>query len=260
MKKFMKALALALALCMVLSVSAFAAGPVVANKDTQVVTVTVELADETSTEQVALLIVDTAVEDSVAGIAGVTEGQIYFIDQKAATAGVATFTAPIAASVNTVDVYVGSSSLSTSGAVLLGDDVDIRVSKNITIAEVNLEDANDSNDKNKVIIQPNGNDIVQPGAAIKVNVAGLGVQKMVWVLKNSDSQKLYSKSVELNLNTNAVEGDVWFTGVFSSDALAKANNFVISDVNAIFLGSDGLDYYTDTDGTDAAAKEGYQAN
>ncbi|MBR2883970.1 MAG: hypothetical protein IKB93_04175 [Clostridia bacterium] len=252
MKKFMKALALALALCMVLSVSAFAATPGSAsgNTSTQVVTVTVELADTASTEQVALLIVDTAVEDSVAGIAGVAEGQIYFIDQKAATAGVATFTAPIAASVNKVDVYVGSSSLSTSGAVLLGDDVDIRVSKNITIAEEKPEAPN------KVIVQPDAEaGIVQPGAAIKANVVGLGVQKMIWVLKDANGAKKYSKSVELNLNTTAVEGDVWFTGIFSSTALGS---FVIDDVNAIFLGSDGNDYFTDS--ADAAAKEGYQAN
>ncbi len=237
MKKFMKALALALALCMVLSVSAFAHSAT-GDTATQEVAVRVELADSTSTEQVALLIVDTDVTD----VASVTEGQIYYIDQKPATAGVATFTAPIAADEEKVKVYVGSSSISGSGALCLGE-VAIKETKNIVISTAAT---------NKKVININettadGKTITRPGAALLVNFKNVPVDKMIWALK-SGTDYVYSTKIELAGSEYAsLAGDTWFSGVFSSARLAELGINTIYDVAALFHGTDGTTYYINID-------------
>ncbi len=238
MKKVMKALALALALCMVLSVSAFAESSVTGDTSNQEVSVIVDLGNTTSTEQVVLLIVDTAVTD----VASVTNGQIYYIEQKAAAAGKATFLAPIAKEVDRVKVYVGAASISADGAVDLGE-VDIRTSKNISISTAST---------NKKIINvdettADGKKITRPGAAILVDFENVPVDKMIWVLSNG-SDYVYSKPIELAGSEYAsLDGDTWFSGVFSSTALEELSFGNISDVAVLFHGTDDATYYINID-------------
>ena len=241
MKKFMKALALALALCMVLSVSAFAAvGEADKTVSTEAHTVAFTVTGVQTGEQVALLILKNGVAPASA-----TENDILFIDQTAATASGAAFNATIAEGNAVVDVYVGSSTISSekSGAWEVYPDLAVAVTNNITIA---------SGEGVTKILNIEG-DITRPGAAIKVNIKNVPVDAMIWALWNGTT-RLYSAPIALNdADYASLDGDVWFTGVFSSATLAEKAFGSITDVAALFHGTDNKTYYVNIDQATADA-------
>ena len=235
MKKFMKALALALALCMVLSVSAFAAvGAEGKDVDTDAHTVAFTVTGVKAEEQVALLILKKGVTPASA-----TENDVLFIDQTEATASGAAFNATIAEGNDVVDVYVGSSTINSekSGAWKVYPNLAVAVTNNITIA---------SGEGVIEILNIDG-DITRPGAAIKVNFKNVPVDAMIWALWNGSS-RLYSAPVALSdADYASLDGDVWFTGVFSSATLAEKNFGSIRDVAVLFHGTDDNTYYVNID-------------
>lgn len=233
MKKFMKALALALALCMVLSVSAFAAGKTDATIDKNAHTITFSVTGLTPGEQVALLVLRAGVD-----LEDAAEGNILYIDQKAVATDATSvdFTATIAESTETVnndvvDVYVGSQSISGEGAWAIYPNQTVAETSSITIAGgakfVNVDQV--VGDKT----------ITRPGAAIGINVNNVSLTKMIWALKGANGDYKYTKSIAID--TLGIEnGEVWFTGVFSSSAL---KDFTIADVSALFRGQSDSEVY-----------------
>lgn len=242
MKKLAKVLALSLVLCMALSTAAFAAasGDATGNAATKTVNVTVT---DVATDQVALLIVAS----DVASLASVTQSQIYYIDQKAAASGTATFAAPIAANVDKVDVYVGSSTIAAANnaALKVGDDISIADEMKITFTAGNAKilGASDFTEGEEV----------RPGAAIKVNLSNVSkIKKMIWALKGekTNDSKLFTNAIDLETAVTGVDGDVVFTAIFPV-AETEASIGTISSVDAIFLAVDDAGtektFYTDAD-------------
>ena len=233
MKKVMKALALALALCMVLSVSAFAAGKTDAVVDKAAHTIAFDVTGLEAGEQVALMVLRDGTT-----LPNASESNILYIDQKAVATGETSvsFSATIAASTESVnndvvDVYVGSQSISGSGAWAIYEDVKVANTSSITIAGgakfVNVDQV--VGDKT----------ITRPGAAIGINVNNVSLTKMIWALKGANGDYKYTKSIAID--TLGIEnGEVWFTGVFSSSAL---KDFTIADVSALFRGQSDSEVY-----------------
>lgn len=258
MKKFMKALALALALCMVLSVSAFAVSSTdkatIANKTTRTVTFTIQgLGDE----QVALLVLKTGKTPSTAA-----ESDILYIDQKPASGGSVTFEAAIAEGEgnDVVDVYVGSTSISAVGGPGNGEAWDVY--SNVEIAETSSITFVEGGTK---ILAPSAADAetvgttttgtVQYGVAIKMNVNNLGISKMIWAFGdgNDPQKKVYSKPIILGyVDAQILSGDTWFTAAVAPSIVAADGEEVgegqlstLATVNAIFLDSNGEEHFTD---------------
>ena len=131
MKKVMKTLALALALCMLMSVAAFASSATLTSSD-YVINVTVDGAG--TADEVALLVTKAG-----ADMAALADSDILYINQMPATAGTAAFGDITIAQVSGVDavaVYVGSETLSTSGYVTL--DSNLKLTNAVTTITVNL--------------------------------------------------------------------------------------------------------------------------
>ena len=231
MKKFMKALALALAFCMVLSVSAFAAvtsdeAPAV-SAAARTVTFTVQgLADE----QVALLVLKQGIAPQTA-----SESDILYINQKLADDGEVSFTATIAAGAENdlVDVYVGSASIKAQE----GAAWDVYKDVSLAAAAAGITFVTGG----KIILNVDA-DTTRPGAAVLANVNDVDIDKMIWVVSDSSSSKLYSAPIDVDYT--GLSGDIWFTGVFSSTRLAGFN---IADVALLFHGTDGETYYINID-------------
>lgn len=253
MKKMAKVLALALALCMVLSVSAFAEtlsgdyGTSAANKETKTLTITVDVGAG-KTEPIALLVVD---KDTA--VANATDATIYFIDQKPAEDGKATFTAPIAKDVDMVDIYVGSSTIAgdLSAACKVGDDVVIKNLSGITISAGETADVKkiyNINDAIEGAYDEEGNHIVatRPVVAIKVNVNNVDIIKMIWAIRGHNDKVAYSNALTLSdADYRSLEGDTWITGVFGTEQLQSIIGPTIANVDAIFLAADGkTEYFT----------------
>lgn len=247
MKKFMKALALTLALCMVLSVSAFAElgktdDATAANPTTHVVDFTVTGVQ--TGEQVALLILTQGTELSAAD-----ENTILYIDQTAATADGASFEATIKDGVTSVDVYVGSSTINENTTV--NDGGAWKVYANLPVANTSSVTISSTAAKILNIGDPgkDGATITRPGAAIGIQPKNVNLTKMKWVLKNADTSAadpyMFSKTIDISID-ESVDGEVWFTGVFTS--AGKLDGFKIGEVAAIFLAADGTtEYYVGTD-------------
>lgn len=243
MKKVMKALALALALCMVLSVSAFAAvgkSDATVNKTTHVVDFNIT---GVGTEQVALLILKNGVIPSAA-----TEDDILFIDQTAGINDTATFSATIAEGNDVVDVYVGSTSIAADkgSAWAVYPNLEVAETSSITIAQ-------GTGDQVVKILAPGTEDgqsgTVQYGVAIKMSVNNLGISKMIWAFGDgaTSEKKVYSKAITLNYDATAIEGDTWFTAAVAPSIIGDADNQLstLATVNAIFLDSEGGEHFTD---------------
>jgi hypothetical protein len=258
MKKMAKVLALALALCMVLSVSAFAEtlsgeyGTSAANKETKTLTITVDVKNSASTEQIALLVVNK----DLASVADATDSTIYFIDQQPAVAGQVRFTAPIAKDVDMVDIWVGSSTIAGSGAACkVGDDVVIKNLKGITISTGDAKKFYNIGAEITGATDAEGNAVVatRPVVAIKVNVKNVNILKMIWAIRNGNAVA-YSNALELSAaDYSSLDGDTWITGVFGTEQLKNLIGDGITDVDAIFLADDGAEYYTNA--ADEAGKK-----
>ncbi len=245
MKKFLKAVALATVMCMLLSVSAFAA--VTPNADTDEITLSVQAG---ANEQVAVLVVTTG-----ANLANLTDAQIEYIGQETANGeGLANFgTFKVKNADAKVDIWVGSTTLSADGAAqkLNTEAIDLEGVKKITI--VTGENAK---------IQANqipGEGGVKYGyaAAITVNVPEDldPITKMVWAFKVNNAW-VYSKSVANPVGEDAssvVTGSTQFAAAFDAYTVAADGATApidVTDVAAIFLtGTDETDtdnmHYTD---------------
>ncbi len=245
MKKFMKALALALALCMVLSVSAFAA--LVEDEADGIVTTATRTIDFTitgfeTTEQVALLVLKTGKTPSTAA-----ESDILYIDQKLASSGSVTFAAAIAEGTDNdvVDVYVGSTSISAADGPGAGEAWDVY--KGVVIAETSsitiAGEAKKLNVNETAIVNGAEVTITRPGAAIGITINNLTPAKMVWALrgtKDGETEYKYSKPVDIDLTGVETDAPIWFTGIFSSSVL---EGFTIDKVAAIFQATDASEHY-----------------
>lgn len=238
MKKVMKALALALALCMVLSVSAFAevtknptGDTPTTDKTNHKVSFTIEGLE--AGEQVALLVLR---KDAV--LATADEDDILFIDQKAVAASATSveFEATIAASTETVnndvvDVYVGSESISKdkTGAWAVYENVEVANVSNITFTAGNVKYLN---------VGDNDGAITRPGAAIGININNVNITKMIWALNAAKENRMFSKAIEID--GTGLSGEVWFTAAFSSNTL---KDYTIETVGAMFRGATDSEVY-----------------
>lgn len=234
MKKLWKVIALATALCMLMSVSAFATadGTAVGDKDTKVITANVLGAGADA--EVALIVLATGVTP-----ANAAEDDVMFIDQKKADAsGNVSFDSILIKDTDVVvDVYAGS--VETGGPKLLAQGIDIADVKVITL--VTGEDAIIT--ETAVGAQGHKKGFA---AAIKVNVPnGLVIDKMIWGFKVAgESFKRYSTAVESPVGSG-VSGEVQFAAAFEL-GLAE-DNLEVSEVSAIFLTNDGHEHFTDPD-------------
>ena len=228
MKKVMKALALALALCMVLSVSAFAVSETGKTVDTEAHTVTFDVTGLQKDEQVALLVLVPDTEVSAAD-----DETILYIDQTVANAsGVASFAATIAEGNDVVDVWVGSQTINAdkTGAWNVYSNVEVANVSNITFTAGNVKYLN---------VGDQDGAITRPGAAIGININNVNITKMIWALNAADTaNRKFSKSIEID--GTGLSGEVWFTAAFSSSTL---KDYTISTVGAMFRGATDSEVY-----------------
>lgn len=199
MKNLVKAVALLTVMCMILSVSAFAAGTATTENETIDITVAAG-----ASEEVAVLIVEAG-----ADLAELEDEQIHYVDQlttdssgAASKEDVALINEPVM-----VDVYIGSSSLGTArliGANLLVgtfDEITLISSKSVYAkAETNWGFA----------------------AAVDVVIPeDVSFEKMVWAFKVAGDGWRFSNAVtrddsmEANV-ADAIEGQVQFAAAFNA--------------------------------------------
>ena len=245
MKKLMKAIAFATVMCMLLSTSAFAA----ATLTTTDYVLDVEVTTASGDEQVALLIVDTG-----ATLASLSDDDILYVGQMAATAGTADF-GEISINTSTestqVDVYAGYASNSALTAYTVAQDVDL---KNVQALKVSLDgkatiilNVEQAEGFDAATMGTTDNDI---GSLVILPVkfenvpTGASVTKMFWAFgidTNGDAAAEDYKYVEGNV-ANLVLGSICDGAVQLGAAFnngTKANNGAdalnVVSANAIFL-------------------------
>lgn len=232
MKKLMKAIAFATVMCMLLSVSAFAATGenAVVNDGTIDVTVVA-----TAGTQVALLMVDPEVSDS--SLEGLTDSQIIYIDQKASAGSNAiTFEDINIGDYTEVDVWVGYDG--ADGAQFLGKVA--LESPEITITIVK-EEVYTTTDLGTADFGAYG---------IIANLAFELAQddttaRLIWAL-NVDGQKKYSKPQEFA----GLSGGVKVAATFhngSDDGEFTAYDAEQIDVDVIILTQNGVELFSDVE-------------
>jgi hypothetical protein len=222
MKNFVKVIALATVACMLLSVSAFAA--VTPAPETDEITLDVVAG---AGEEVALLVVDKD-----ATLASLQDSEIEYIGQATADAvtGVAnfgTFTVKNADAI--VDIYVGSTTLSATGAQKIGDDIDLKGVTKITIAT-------EGQAKFMETGEGKGGKTAFAAALNIVVPAELNVSKMVWAFYDATATDWFY-STAIDGPGTVAEGALQLAAAFDNyDANRVAKN--ITDVAAIFLTGD----------------------
>lgn len=230
MKNFVKVIALATVACMLLSVSAFAA--VTPAPETDQITLTVEGA--TKGEEVAVLVVVAgtdvkgATEDTADDL---TDGKIEYIGQVTAgdgnVANFGTFTVKNADA--KVDIWVGSTTLSAaSGAVKIGENIDLKGVSKITIAE--------GTEAITATAEGEGGKYGYAAAITATVPEALSIVKAIWAFKVGEDWK-YSAPIT-NHNQTATAGDVQFAAAFNAFTENGDGTFTevtVSDVAVIFL-------------------------
>ncbi len=229
MKKFMKAIAFATVMCLVLSTAAFAAVEVT-DYATKAVEVTVEGVQKG--EQVAIIITRDG--------SSFTEANVLFVDQKAAGASTAVFNTAITADVETVDVYAGFASNSTSQVVLVAEDVDLTapvVEITVTLADVQIV-----NDITEVVEDDFVISTADPdtkGAVVRfvlnvANAAAGDIEGMFWVLdvKNDETQATATKYVAADAAIVDALGSV-LTGDVAITAALNSTGYTVTGAKAL---------------------------
>ncbi len=240
MKKFLKAVALATVMCMLLSTVAFAAAENVnvptgsenfvesVTKDTDGKIITANIKGVGANEQVVLIIIAND-----ADLATAEDGDIMFIDQtKANGNGEAEFAnIKILDPKATVDVYVGSAE--TDGAKLVADDISLEKVDAITYVSDITTEVKTGEDGSKAI-----------ASVLTVNVPdGFTITKMIWAISTMEDTtevRRYSKPF------NATEGEA-VTGGVQFGAVFKTDNIILADdpkVGAIFLTTEAEEQFT----------------
>lgn len=244
MKNFMKAIAFATVMCMVLSTVAFAAVDVT-NYAEKKVTVTVE--NVTQGEQVAIVITN-----GVADEYSFTTGTILYVDQKAAESTSVVFEdIVISDSVDTIDVYAGYASNSGDKAFKVVEDEPLTQDTKLTLLAAQfIDDITEADDYEEVM----GDRTVNAGqkaslAWVKlnaVNVAAGGITEMVWafkVIKDGESE-VKTKYVAGDISKlglgSVLRGPVQIAAAFDSAGYTLTGGFVKFKLNgkAIELGNE----------------------
>lgn len=248
MKKFMKAIAFVTVMCMALSTVAFAAAPVTNGVDSaeagtdKKITVTVDGADVD--EQVALVLVS----GEVTSTAGITQSNIEYIDQKSAgSAGSAVF-GPITTKTtpDKVSIFVGYEGAVKNyvGTVTLKEAI-----TKVTISNVETE-----------IVRADGKQQIGAGAAIKFNIeapADVYAEKMIWAIRYLEGgvEKVkYTDAMDVSgygigtLMTGSVELGLAFLNGFTVKGEEIIKEYVITDVDVIFMFSDDEEILTNPEG------------
>ena len=219
MKKFMKAIAFATVMCMLLSTAVFAANEdVTVNEKTAAVTVN----SVANGEQVAIIITRGDAEPY-----SFTNSTILFVDQKAANGTTAEFTAKIAEDVETIDVYAGYASNKGETAVLVADNVEFVGSGaeiSITLAEA-------------ITVLNNVSETA--GAALayaKINVANAfegDIAGMIWAFKFEKDGATDTKYVPADETImDAIEAGV-LSGSIEIAAALDSGEYTLADANII---------------------------
>ncbi|MBQ3022787.1 MAG: hypothetical protein IJD91_05665 [Clostridia bacterium] len=227
MKKFMKAIAFATVMCLVLSTAAFAAVEVT-DYATKTVAVTVEGVQKG--EQVAIIITRDG--------ANFTKENILFVDQKAAGTSTAVFNTAITADVETVDVYAGFASNALSSAVLVANDVELTAAVEISIT---LSDVQIKNDITEAVVDGETS-TVDPdtkGAVVylKVSVANAtagDIEGMAWVfeVENDDTKATATKYAAADANIVAALGSV-LTGDVEIAAALDSTGYTVTGAKVL---------------------------
>jgi len=230
MKKLMKAIAFATVMCMLLSTAAFAAVEVT-DYATKAVEVTVEGVQKG--EQVAIIITNDG--------SSFTKENVLFVDQKAAGASTAVFNTAIEADVETVDVYAGFASNSTSQVVLVAEDVDLteEIVVEITVTLADVQIVNDITEvvEDDVVISTADPDtkgaVVRFELSIANAVAG-DIEGMFWVLdvKNDQTQATATKYVAADAAIVDALGSV-LTGNVAITAALNSTGYTVTGAKAL---------------------------
>lgn len=243
MKKLMKALALALAMCMVLSVAAFASSAELADEATK--TLSISVTGATGTEPVSLVVVEANKE--------IATGNILFVDQKPATDGVASFTAKIAKDVEAVDVYAGFATYADAKNAAELVEEDLALTMPITEVAINVKSAVIADGKQN----ENDADHTGGGVGMIVNFAlpeGVTPVKMIWAIR-SGADVYYTPSISI-ADLAALSGDIQLGASFINGSEAdNIPTIAIDQADAIFLFSNDSVKYTNEDDKANAADD-----
>lgn len=243
MKKFMKAIAFATVMCLVLSTVAFAAAEIT-DYTTKAITVTVEGVQKG--EQVAIIITkgEAATDDAF------TTETILFVDQKAAESTNAVFEAEITdSSVEAIDIYAGYASNSSEDAVKVGNDIPIVADTKLTLVTAQVIDDVTAGDDYDAETMGEAN----PGTKgslvwLKLNATNIAagdLTQMWWAFhitnnETSETDTKYSAGdvAVLGLGT-VLTGDVEIAAAFES------TGYTVTGANAVFF-LKGEDVHTAT--------------
>ena len=227
MKKFMKAIAFATVMCLVLSTAAFAAVEV-NNYETKNVTVTVSGVQKG--EQVALVITKNGTD--------ITQENVLFVDQKAAAASSAEFTATLTNAGETIDVYAGYAS--SGSRVLVADDFSLAAP--VLEIEVTLVDVEIVKDITEVVedgavVSKADPDTKGALAILTINVANGtagAITDMFWTfnLKNDTTSEAVTKYFRGDSTTVSALGSV-LTGDVEIAAAINSTGYTLEDASAI---------------------------
>ena len=258
MKKFMKAIAFATVMCMLLSTVAFASGAALTDPATKTVTVTVTTA--TGTEPVSVVIVE-------AGNA-ITQGNILYINQAPAVDGEVTFTAIVADAVSAIDVYAGSATYANANqkaekvatalpVVEESNEIVVALDGTVVI-EPNIEEADGYNASTM------GTAATDIGALVILPVSFenvSSVSQMMWALGidtnddgNADDYKYVAGDVSSLSLGSVTDGTVQLGLAFINGEKGADDSLNIVSASAVFL-IEGADYYAATDADKEAIED-----
>lgn len=231
MKKFAKIMALALALCMVMSVAAFADSPSTPTLvEDQILNVSV-VTGGTSDEQVALLILKAGAPMPVTN-----DTDIVYVGQMAATAGTAAFDGiTINGLVDEVDIYAGSATYAANN----GNTYDL-VAEDFALTDEVTDVAVVMGSVAKVNNQLNAEDSNLFGSAVSAEFSftlptnGVTITKadMIWSLRAGSTVK-YTKPIDIT-SLVGLDGDVRLSVAFANGTVAGEAVQEITGASAIF--------------------------
>lgn len=242
MKKLMKVLALATAICMLLSVSAFAASTVEGNTTTKKIAITIDTGKATS-EEVAVLIV----KSSVANLAEVQDSDIMYINQVSAENGIYDLgTVEILDDTELVDVYIGSAKLGVatkinSAPIDLNEVVE-KLEINATAGGVKI-----ANYSKEALAAAGQATDVEGGTGVEINldyVVKSAIKDVIWAftIDNDAANKKYSvKTSYADFNVFENQSTIQLAAAFSN----SGTPLNVTDVDVIVRTADGSVLFTD---------------
>ena len=239
MKKFMKAIAFATVMCLLLSTVAFAANEDVAvNLATKNVTVTVK--NVAAGEQVALIITNGTAADYE-----FNNTTILYVDQKAAGSSTAVFNdIAIAEGIEAIDVYAGYAT-NQGNAVKVANDVALTEDVVVTLVEATvIDDITEEPEYDEATMGTPNEGTKGSVVYLHLNVTGVAngeLTKMFWAFhvdKDGVKDTKYAAGNVAALGLGeALQGNVEIAAAFES------TGYTVEAANAIFL-INGEDFHT----------------